>query len=255
MRDSHLTTLLAVLVGASVAGFTQAQPEPAQRPTTKTFHRTLTVEERLDYLLFLPANYDPGRTEGWPLMLFLHGAGERGADLSLAKKHGPPKRAEADAHFPFVLVCPQCPEGRVWRNSELIGLLDSVAAAHNIDTNRIYLTGLSMGGYGTWSLGLAEPGRFAAIAPICGGGERIAVVLAGRTQREAILRLPVWAFHGAKDPVVPVEESERMVQMLKGMGAEQVRLTIYPDAEHDSWTRTYDNPEFCEWLLPQRRLP
>jgi len=97
--------------------------------------------------------------------------------------------------------------------------------------------------------------RFAAIAPICGGGERLKVLLAGRRKAEAVRRLPVWAFHGAKDPVVALEESERMVDALKRAGAENVRLTVYPEAGHDSWTETYDNPEFFRWLLEQKRKP
>jgi predicted peptidase len=223
--------------------------------TSHHFARTVTQKQALDYLLFLPRDYNAKRAEGWPMILFLHGAGERGTNLSRVKAHGPPKRVESHPDFPFVLVSPQCPEGRTWDVSELTGLLDEVIARHNIDTNRIYLTGLSMGGFGTWSLGMSQPERFAAIAPICGGGERLKVLLAGRTKGEVLRKLPVWAFHGAKDPVVPLEESERMIDALKRAGAQNVKLTVYPEAGHDSWTRTYDQPEFYQWLLEQKREP
>jgi predicted peptidase len=217
------------------------------------FSRTIEVKQDLDYLLFLPADYDSARAEGWPMILFLHGAGERGADLSRVKVHGPPKQVQSNPEFPFVLVSPQCPEGKTWDVSQLNGLLDDVIAKHNIDKTRVYLTGLSMGGFGTWSMGIANPERFAAIAPICGGGQRLSVLLAGSEQKQALKTLPVWAFHGGMDSVVAVEESQRMVDALKRLGAENVKLTIYPDAGHDSWTQTYDDPDFYPWLLQHHR--
>jgi predicted peptidase len=115
------------------------------------------------------------------------------------------------------------------------------------------ITGLSMGGYGAWNLGVSYPEKFAAIAPICGGGEGIAVLLASREKAGALKTLGVWAFHGAKDPVVPVTESERMVAALKKAGVAEVKLTIYPEAGHDSWTETYRNPALYEWLLQHER--
>jgi predicted peptidase len=137
----------------------------------------------------------------------------------------------------------------------LLGLLDEVTSKYAVDKTRVYLTGLSMGGYGTWNLGLAYPERFAAIAPICGGGEVIAVLLAQGERGAALKSLGVWAFHGAKDPVVPVEESERMISLLKRVGVKDLELTVYPDAEHDSWTQTYDNQELYDWFLRHQRKP
>ncbi len=122
-----------------------------------------------------------------------------------------------------------------------------------MDTNRVYLTGLSMGGYGTWNLGLTHSERFAAIAPICGGGDRGAMLLASPARRNAVLKTPVWAFHGAKDSVVPLEESEKMVGALKRAGHKNVELTVYPEAQHDSWTATYNNPKLYEWFLTHER--
>lgn len=226
-----------------------AQSTPSRVQTVNTFTRSITVHERLNYLLFLPADYDSARSKGWPLVLFLHGAGERGANLDDVKRHGPPKLVERGADFPFILVSPQCPVGSIWEVSPLMGLLDEVIATHNVDTNRVYLTGLSMGGYGTWSLATAHPERFAAIAPICGGGQPVSIYLAAGPRQQALRNLPVWAFHGAKDPVVPPEESQRMVDAMRRVGDREVKLTIYPEAQHDSWTETYDNPEFFQWLL------
>lgn len=221
----------------------------------KSFKRTVIVEEKLDYFLFLPTGYHSQRTAGWPLILFLHGSGERGTNLSLIKKHSPLKHFENHGDFPFILVSPQCPEDKVWDVSSLIGLLDEVIAQQDVDVSRIYLTGLSMGGYGAWSLGLAHPERFAAIAPICGGGEIISILLAGQSKREALQSTPMWVFHGAKDPVVPLEESQRMVDVMKRVGVKDIQFTIYPEAEHDSWTETYGNPKLFEWFLQQQRQP
>lgn len=213
---------------------------------TKTFEKTVTKTLGCNYLLFLPESYGEDEKK-WPLMLFLHGAGERGNDLQLVKKHGPPKIVENQKDFPFIVVSPQCPKDRWWNDDldVLINLLDDVVAKYEVDEQRIYLTGLSMGGYGTWALGSRYPDRFAAIAPICGGG--MLPMAFGLTD------MPIWAFHGAKDAVVPVEESEQMVELINKRGG-NAKLTVYPDAGHDSWTETYDNQEFYDWLLKYPRI-
>jgi len=172
-------------------------PAPGTQ-SAETHRRMITIEERLDYLLFLPADYEADGDKEWPLILFLHGAGERGSDLDLVKKHGPPKRVEHDTDFPFIVVSPQCPAGQIWEDNALLGLLDDVLASHRVDTNRVYLTGLSMGGFGTWSLGMKHPERFAAIAPVCGGGQPLFIRLADERHKSQLRRLPVWAFHGGR---------------------------------------------------------
>ncbi len=209
------------------------------------FEETVTKTLSCNYLLFLPEDYGQ-QEKDWPLMLFLHGAGERGSDLQKVKVHGPPKIVEKQEDFPFIVVSPQCPEGDWWdeKLDVLTNLLDDIVARYDVDTDRIYLTGLSMGGYGTWALASKYPGRFAAIAPICGGGKRF---MAYRLKD-----MPVWAFHGAKDSVVPLEESEEMVEAINDRGG-NAKLTVYPDAGHDSWTKSYDNQELYEWLLEHRR--
>ena len=202
---------------------------------------------RLDYLLHLPKGYGVEGMHEWPLILFLHGAGERGTDLELVKKHGIAKITELGEDFPFIAVSPQCPPNSWWWQEidALIGLLDEIVRTLAVDADRVYLTGLSMGGYGTWHLAVAQPDRFAAIAPICGGG----LWYEGFPERVSVLRhVPVWAFHGAKDPSVPLDESAKMVKALQTCGG-NVRFTVYPEATHDSWTETYENPELYEWFL------
>lgn len=219
----------------------------------KTFHYTKTTNAELNYLLYLPEGYSAKAAKKWPLILFLHGAGERGSNVWKVATHGPAKLATNHFPMPFVVVSPQCPNGQIWSNETLLGLLDAVIKEHAIDTNRVYLTGLSMGGFGTWRLGLAYPERFAAIAPICGGGDMISALLASGERANALRTLGIWAFHGAKDPVVPLSESQRMVDLVKRAGVKDVQLTVYPEAQHDSWTVTYENPEFYTWLLNHHR--
>ncbi len=241
--------LLGLLLGLS-ACTTIPKNFPAMKPGQSDQKFSLERKQVLaaDYLLYLPAGYAVDNAKKWPLILFLHGAGERGTNLAIVAKHGPAKTDIAIKNF--VIVSPQCPDGKIWSNDLLLALLDEVESKYAVDTRRIYLTGLSMGGFGTWSLGLTHPGKFAAIAPICGGGELITPLLADKAK---LTTLPVWAFHGAKDPVVPVEESERMVKLLKKYEVREVKLTIYPEAQHDSWTQTYANAELFEWFLQHSR--
>jgi len=190
------------------------------------------------YLLHLP---EPGDAPGKPpMLLFLHGAGERGDDLELLKRHGAPKEIEAGREMPFVTVSPQCETGAMWDPDALMTLIDDVVRTHDVDESRIYVTGLSMGGRGTWELAARYPRRFAAIAPICGW--------AHPTWARRIRRMAVWAFHGALDTVVRIEKTRNIIRGLKALKAD-VRFTVYPMAEHDSWTETYANPELYEWFL------
>lgn len=207
----------------------------------------ITIPVRLRYLLHLPDGYRADADQRWPLILFLHGAGERGSDLALVREHGIPKVAMHLDEFSFIAVSPQCPVNTSWNDYRpaLIGLLDTIIQNYLVDTNRVYLTGMSMGGFGTWLLAAEYPDRFAAIAPICGGG----LWLYGFPERVCALKdVPVWTFHGAKDDKVPPEESTVLVDALQACGGD-VRLTMYPDTGHDSWTETYDNPELYTWLL------
>jgi predicted peptidase len=145
--------------------------------------------------------------------------------------------------FPFLLVSPQCPHDAYWSVHVLERLIDNIESRYRIDKSHIYVTGLSLGGLGTWNLGMASPERFAAIAPICGWGDPAAV--------PALKSVPVWTFHGKKDKIVSIEKTRKLVRALKACGG-KVRFTIYPEAGHDAWTVTYNNPAFYRWLLRQR---
>jgi predicted peptidase len=220
----------------------------------RTLKRRVVRQVSLRYLLSLPVGYERSKTRRWPLILFLHGAGERGDDLSRVKVHGIPRVVEQRrvpelGDFPFIAVSPQCPADSWWTRETLAleALLDAVEEELRVDPDRIYVTGLSMGGYGTFALAAAQPDRFAAIAPVCGGGSR--------SDARRIAHIPTWIFHGAKDETVPLRSSAEMVEAMAHFGGSP-RFTVYPDAKHDSWTETYDNPDLYRWLLSHtRKLP
>ena len=163
------TNLLAALVLAAFTINGQAAFPGEQAGVQKAAKLDTQVNVQMDYLLYLPKDYD--KRESWPLLLFLHGAGERGVDLERVKTHGPPKLIAGGRDFPFIVVSPQCPKDRWWEPVELVSLLDEVSGKYNVDSDRIYVTGLSMGGFGAWRLAFHAPDKIAAIAPICGGGE------------------------------------------------------------------------------------
>lgn len=207
--------------------------------TEHNFSKEVTLTLSIDYLLYLPEDYDESDNK-YPLILFLHGSGERGSELSKVKTHGPPKLIDEGKEFQFIVLSPQCPEDMFWNTDLLSALLNEIETNYRVDKNRIYITGLSMGGHGTWSLALSQPNRFAAIAPVCGWSNPTAAC--------TIKHIPIWVFHGAKDMVVPLSASEQMVNKLRSCDAE-VRFTVYPEANHDSWTETYNNDELYKWFL------
>jgi predicted peptidase len=196
------------------------------------------------YLLYLPPGYDPKENKEYPLLVCLHGAGSRGDDINLVKRAGPPMLADKGKIFPFVIISPQCAAGKNWDPEILYPLITGSIRKFRIDKSRIYLTGYSMGGYGTWNLAFHHPELFAAIIPICGD--------AYPYQAEKMKEIAIWVFHGDKDEVVPLSFSREMVDALKKSGGNP-RFTVYPGTGHDSWTRTYDNPEIYDWLLMQSK--
>ena len=215
-----------------------------------TFEREYVRRLKLDYLRYLPPAYGSAPNQQWPLIVFLHGAGERGNNLDDIRKHGIPKVADS-LDLPFVAISPQCPPNQWW--SDFIPALDDlivqVRDTLDIDPRRVYLTGLSMGGFGSWHLAVEHPERFAAVAPICGGG---AWPYSVRERIGAMKDVPAWVFHGDADDVVPLWESQVMVEALKASGG-SARLTVYPGVGHDSWSATYLNPELYEWFLSHRK--
>jgi len=261
VRSQFLPKFICLLTLAALLGLPACTTPPKtsgpESPRSQTVEHFKSVQIlSTDYLLILPADYDAGSGKRWPLILFLHGAGERGTNVWLVAKRGLPKVAPQDKNFPFIVVSPQCPPGEVWSDDVLLALLDDVEKRYAVDFHRVYLTGLSMGGYGTWNLALGHPGRFAAVAPVCGGGETLHINLARHYEAvklSQIKTLGVWAFHGAKDPIVSPDDSKRMVDELKNLGCQDVKLTIYPEAKHDCWTKVYADPELYRWFLQHSR--
>jgi pimeloyl-ACP methyl ester carboxylesterase len=198
-----------------------------------------------EYLLHLPPGVKLGsQGEKVPLVLFLHGAGERGDDVKRVAKHGPPKWVQSHPDFPAIVVSPQCPWGERWNVYQLRDLLEQILALYPVDRDRIYLTGLSMGGYGSWRMAAYFPEYFAAVLPICGGGDETDV---------AMLRdIPIWTHHGLKDEVVGIEQSYRMVAALREQQA-RIRFTVDAEADHESWTKIYGDAKSYEWLFAQRK--
>lgn len=196
------------------------------------------------YLIYLPEGYGSEAGKEYPLVIFLHGAGERGGEVGKVAAWGPPKLVAAGKQFGFVLVSPQCPAGKWWRVDDLEVLLKDVEERYPIDRSRVYLTGLSMGGCATWEWLLRDAHTFAAAVPVCGWSNPIEPAYVD-------CRTPVWAFHGDADPVIPVEGSRRMVEAFRKRGVE-AKLTEYPGVGHNAWTPTYANPEVYEWLLSHR---
>jgi predicted peptidase len=213
--------------------------------TPQRFEKEIVRKLSANYLLFLPDSYYTDQEKLWPMILFLHGSGERGNDLELVKIHGPAMIVEKRKDFPFIVISPQLPaEEDGWSPDLLNELVSDVVKKYRVDQERMYLTGLSMGGRGTWSFAIEYPGLFAAIAPVCGP-------LTDR-RLNRLIDTPVWVFHGAKDRTVPIKASEDAVAGLRKLGAD-VKFTVYPDAGHDSWTETYNNPELYEWFLQHKR--
>lgn len=256
-----VVALLAMLVHCPAA-------LAAQRVETGFLNRTATVNGLVHrYQVYLPAEYATG-TQRWPVILFLHGAGERGADGLLQTNVGLPAAIRATpARYPAIVVIPQVPTDSLWLGTPAqaaISALDATLAEFRGDTDRVYLTGLSMGGNGTWNLAYRYPERWAAVAPICSfvtpirrlTGSR-AIVPADSGDAFAALarrlaRVPTWIFHGEIDPVVPVGESRRAYEAFKAAGAD-VRYTEFLGGGHNVWDGVYASPQFQDWLFAQRR--
>ncbi|MBR5626421.1 MAG: dienelactone hydrolase family protein [Thermoguttaceae bacterium] len=200
------------------------------------------------FWFFLPENESAKTDAGFPLLLFLHGAGERGDNPDLVKVHGPamlldnPEKAK---DWPFLTVSPQCPENALWSPEQLHQLVENLCEKYPIDRDRIYVTGLSMGGFATWAILAKYPDWIAAAAPICGGGKL--------DTASKMVNVPVWAFHGEADPLVPVRVTRDMVQAIQDAGGQKVKATYYPGVGHNSWVQAYNTPELYQWLLEQKR--
>jgi len=249
MRLNKLVWVAAAILtwcGAGLVADADAPVVGKQVPASTTVKVNGIDGERevtMRYLLYLPAEYDAKASEQWPLLLFLHGSGERGDDIEKVKVHGPPKLAAAGKEFPFVLVSPQCPIGNRWNAEELAKLVDEMTNTFRIDRQRLYVTGLSMGGSGTWSLVAAYPEKFAAAMPLCGRGDLETVGTLAKT--------PIWVLVGGKDREQTVQNCQEMAAALAKAGGEG-RFTLYFELPHDCWTVTYNNPDVYNWLLAHK---
>lgn len=195
----------------------------------------------VNYLLYLPEKYNEQRK--WPLVVFLHGAGTRGQDLKLVLREGLPRQVKQGKNFDFILLSPQCPAGVRWSPEIVVELIEYISNSLSVDRDRVYLTGWSMGGFGTWNTACSNPLRFAAIAPLSGGGNV--------EQASQLASLPIWAFHGDKDNVVPLDASQAMVDAVRKCGG-CVKFTVHPECGHNICDATYQNG-FFDWLLAQHR--
>lgn len=241
MKRLPLTVFLVVIM---LTGCTHTPTPSAANPRSGQDSVEFAVPRHWRYLVQLPKGYEQNN-HAWPLVIFLHGSGERGDDVQKVATHGPAKLAAQGREFPFILVAPQCPAGLLWSGPEVDEFVAQMMKRYRVDAKRVYLTGLSMGGYGVWEAAIYNPGRYAALVPICGGG--YCPELGARLKD-----IPIRAFHGAKDDVVPLAEARSYVDAVNAAGG-HAELTVYPDAGHDAWTETYANPALYDWLLSQKR--
>ncbi|MFN3562307.1 MAG: prolyl oligopeptidase family serine peptidase [Chloroherpetonaceae bacterium] len=252
-----LIRTLPLLVLASVSFSLHAQQENSRFALHFFEHRGLTIP----YRLFEPNRDLPNAK--FPLVLYLHGAGERGNDGSeIILKNGALDFAKRQSQYPCYIVVPQCPKEMKWSPYQkelgyyrladtasiiqelIIALLDSIQMNYAVDTSRVYVAGISMGGFGTWELVMRHPSRFAAAVPICGGGDV--------TKVHRLKLLPIWVFHGSDDQVIKVQWSRSLVDSLKTLGA-PVRYTELPNIGHNAWTPAFATDELYEWLFSQKK--
>jgi predicted esterase len=252
-HEAFVSNLRRESIGAQfLAWVYEARPGAPDQPDFRTadqkwwfgLRQKLGLVERPRYLVNTPPAYNRDKSRKWPLIVFLHGSGERGDNLDVLKTQGLTKLLQTKKDLPFVVVSPQVLPLERWNPWEVNMLIDEVRQKYRIDDDRIYLTGLSMGGFGTWETAWQFPQRFAAVAPICGSFAADEVA--------KLKDLPIWVFHGVKDPVVPISGDRKCVETLQKIGG-HVRYTFYPEGGHDVWTETYADPRLYSWLLQQRR--
>ena len=195
---------------------------------------------------YLPKDYDENKK--YPLVFFLHGAGEWGDDLDVACRHGFMKHVrESGRDYPFICIAPQCPRDKYWAcyTESLIAFLDYICETLPIDQERIYLTGLSMGGTGTWMLAMAAPEKFAAIAPVCGTG----IYWNGGI----LANTPILVYHGDCDTIVPIQESVAMMYSVNRHGNKNAELRVCHGVEHGAWEQAYSGDELVEWFMSKSK--
>jgi len=244
--------LVLVLAAAATIAATKQPPSPPLPEGVQTA-QPAPAEGGYPYLVFVSRGYAADDTQRWPLIIFLHGSGERGNNIEAVKHNGPPKIIAQHSGSPFILVSPQLEaasdEDRRWDTAKLDRLLAAVRKRYRVDPSRIYLTGLSLGGYATWAWALRRPEIFAAIVPVAGLSEDTDL-------DPCVLKdMPIWAFHGDQDDVVDPQQGFAIVKKIDACkGMVRPRMTIYPQTTHGSWEPAYDDPAMWRWLLEQRRI-
>jgi predicted peptidase len=199
----------------------------------------------MQYLLYLPDGYSAESGAEFPLLLFLHGGGESGDNIERVKTHGPPGMIKEGKEFPFMVLSPQNPHPRkLWNETALITLLDRIVKEYRVDKSRIWVAGLSRGGYGAWRMAIQYPDRFAALVAVCGETPDHYARWLGD--------MPIWVFHGEEDRTISIKESDEMVAALKKNG-NPVRYTKYPNTGHNAWDQAFSDPELYKWLLAQKK--
>lgn len=245
-----MLTVLLVILGCDLFIGCKNSTEFENKDYEKAKQVEIKDAEGFNYLLFMPA-VDREKFNGkYPLIIFLHGLGERGNDLQILKREGLPKLLDGDTNFPFMVISPQCPESTEWYytnedNVKTFELMISDAIIRfPIDSSRIYITGLSMGGIGTWYFTIKLPMLFAAMAPVAFRGDGWSPCPAKE--------IPAWAFHGMNDSVISLSKAEQIVNQFKDCGG-HIEFTVYLNAGHDSWTTTYNNPDLYSWFLQHKK--
>lgn len=241
----RIALCLILFTSCFVRGVSAQPPQQVEaHQQEKQFVREAVKTFSGKYLLYLPDNYSEQPSQKWPLLLYLHSSDARGQELKGVEQEGLPFILRSGTKLPFIVVAPLCPPDEWWDSrwsvENLNVLLDELLDKYRVDSSRIYLTGWSMGGAGAWRLASQYPSRFAAVVPICGKSQLKFV--------DSLRDTPVWAFHGDKDTVVAVRESQKMVDGLKKLGGE-AQLTVFPDTGHEAWPQVYSDPLLYEWLL------
>ncbi len=246
----HVMMIAALLCCAALAGGCATTMSGRVAETmgipTGFLNKTMEIDgQPRGYVVYVPRDYDPGKA--WPLIVFLHGAGERGDDGLIQSEVGIGTVIRRRVkEFPAVVVMPQCPEGGWWDKAvpHIDEAIKVTLADYTIDSSRVYLTGLSMGGFATWMYGAHHADQFAALMPICGGGDV--------KDAAALAKTPIWAFHGADDGVVPPKESTDMVEAVKKAGG-SIQYTEFEKTGHNSWDKAYGDPKAIKWMFKQKK--
>ena len=257
---TFLLTLPVAFAPQEAPPMTQPPREPVARPTQTAegfLYKTLTIgAETYAYSVYVPPGYDA--KHAWPVILFLHGSGERGDDGFVQTEVGIGTAIRRHYRwFPAIVVMPQCRKDQTWvgaMSTLALQCLEQTSREYNLDPQRVYLTGLSLGGQGAWFIAANFPGRFAAVVPVCGFAELGESTGLAAKLAERLAKTPIWYFHGVKDEAVPIAKGREMVEALKAVGND-IKYTEYPDGTHNVWNRAYGNAELWRWLFKQRLTP